>query len=90
MLARNFDARVQPRLDALALASPVRAAADQELRKLAGADMTQVTAMPPAQQHLMRGFVEDGFLFAFRLIMIGAAVPALAAAGFGFAIRRVT
>ena len=87
VLARSFDARVQPRLDTLALSSTARAETDRELRKLAGADMTQVTAIPPPEQRLVRAFVEDGFVFAFRLIMISAAGLALAAAGFGFAIR---
>jgi hypothetical protein len=88
VLARTFDARVQPRLDRLALSSPARQGIDRELRKLAGADVTQVPSIPPPEQRAVRTMIEDGFVFAFRLVMISSACLALAAAGFGSAIRR--
>jgi hypothetical protein len=87
VLARTFDARVRPRLDRLALGSPAREEIDRELRKLAGADVTQVSSLPPSQRPAVRTIIADGFIFAFRLVMIGAAGLALAAAGFGWAIR---
>ena len=39
------------------------------------------------EQRVVRAIVDDGFVFAFRLVMIGAAGLALAAAAFGSAIR---
>jgi len=85
---RAFDARVRPRLDGLALSSPARERIDRELRKIAGADMTQVLSIAPSEQRVVRSIVDEGFVFAFRLVMIGAAGMALAAAGFGNAIRQ--
>jgi EmrB/QacA subfamily drug resistance transporter len=87
VLARTFDARVRPRLDRVALAPPAREAIDRELRKLAGADVAQVSSIPPPERRVVRAIVEDGFVSAFRLVMIGSAGLALAAAGFGWAIR---
>jgi predicted MFS family arabinose efflux permease len=87
VLARTFDARVRTRLDPLALSSPAREEIDRELPKIAGADVGQVSSIPPAERRVVRAIIEDGFVFAFRLVMIGAAGLALAAAGFGNAIR---
>ena len=87
VLARTFDARVRPRLDRLALSSPAREGLDRELRKIAGADVTQVASIPPPEQRVIRTTIEDGFVFAFRLVLISSACLALAAAGCGSAIR---
>jgi hypothetical protein len=86
VLARAFDARTRPRLDRLSLSSPAREQLDRELRKIAGADLTQVPSMPPTEQRAVRAIVEDGFVTAFRLVTIASAGLALAAAGFGAAI----
>jgi EmrB/QacA subfamily drug resistance transporter len=88
VLARTFDARVRPPLDRLALASPAREEVDRELPKMAGADVAQVSSIPPPERRVVRAIIDDGFVFAFRLVMIGAAGLALAAAGFGNAIRQ--
>jgi EmrB/QacA subfamily drug resistance transporter len=88
LLGRTFDARVRPRLDSLALSSNAREQIDRELRKVAGADMTQVSSLTTSEQRVVRGMVDDGFVFAFRLVMIAAAGMALAAAAFGSAIRH--
>jgi hypothetical protein len=86
LVGRAFDARVRPRLDRLALSSTAREAVDRELRKIAGADMTRVSSITPSQQRVIRIIVDDGFVFAFRLVMIGVAGMALAAAAVGSAI----
>jgi EmrB/QacA subfamily drug resistance transporter len=86
LVGRAFDARVRPRLDRLALSSTSREAVDRELRKIAGADMTRVSSITPSQQRVIRIIVDDGFVFAFRLVMIGVAGMALAAAAVGSAI----
>ena len=57
---------------------------------MAGADVTRVPSIPPAEQRAVRAIIEEGFVFAFRLVMIGAAGLALAAAGFGNAIRKIS
>src|SRR5258708_40252428 len=87
VLARTFDARVRPRLDRLALSSSAREGIDRELRKIAGADLTQAPSIPPAEQRSVRIVIDEAFVAAFRLVMIAAAGLALAAAGFGNAIR---
>lgn len=50
--------------------------------------MTHVRSITPSQQRVVRTIVDEGFVFAFRLVMIGAAGMALAAAGFRNAIRQ--
>jgi EmrB/QacA subfamily drug resistance transporter len=88
VLGRTFDARLRPRLDQLVLAPPARAAIDRELPKLAGADVTRVPSIAEPQRRAIRAAIDDGFVFAFRLVMFGAAGLALAAAVAGNAIRR--
>jgi EmrB/QacA subfamily drug resistance transporter len=87
ILNRTFDACVRPSLDRLPLASQAREEIDRELRKVAGADLAQVFSLPPSQRPVVRAIVADGFVFAFRLVMVIAAGMALTAAGFGWAIR---
>ena len=88
VLAGTFDARVRPALDRLALSSAARQAVDRELPKMAGADLAQRPSLLPEEQRVVRAIIDDGFVFAFRLVMIGAAALALIAAGFGGAIRE--
>jgi hypothetical protein len=88
LLARTFDARVRPPLDRLALSSPAREGVDRELRKIAGADVTQVSSIPPSERRAVRAIIDEGFVSAFRLVTIGAAGLALAAAALGNAIRH--
>jgi len=87
LLGRTFDARVRSRIDGLDLPSAGRPGIDRELRKIAGADLTHVPALTRGQQGAGREIIDDGFVFAFRLVMIGAAGLAVAAAGVGNAIR---
>ena len=54
---------------------------------MAGADIAQVPSIPPPERRAVRAIVDEGFVFAFRLVMISAAALALAAAVFGNAIR---
>jgi EmrB/QacA subfamily drug resistance transporter len=87
VLGRTFEARVRPRLDQLALSPPAREGIDRELPKMAGADIAKVPSIPPAERRAVRTIIDEGFVFAFRLVIIGAAALALAAAGFGNALR---
>jgi hypothetical protein len=74
LLGRTFEARVRSRIDGLALPSPARHGIDRELRKIAGADLTQVPVVTRGQQGEVREVIDHGFVFAFRLVMIGAGV----------------
>jgi hypothetical protein len=85
VLARTFDARVTPRLDTLGLSQPDRRDLDRELSRMAGADVAALS-IPPAEQRRIRAVVDEGFVSAFRLVMLWAAGLALAAAACGRAI----
>jgi hypothetical protein len=85
-LAAAFDARVRPGLDRLSLSAAARQEVDGELRKIAGADVSNSASLAPSQRRDVRALVENGFVGAFRLVMLSAAGLALLAAGFGFAM----
>jgi hypothetical protein len=86
LLARTFDVRVRPRLEGLGLTRESMADVARELPKMAGADV-QTVAIGPRQRAAVRQAIDDSFVSAFRVVMIGAAALALAAAAFGGAIR---
>jgi EmrB/QacA subfamily drug resistance transporter len=88
VLARTFEAAVRPPLDRLGLSQSARTDVDRELPRMAGADVAQVSSIPPPDRTVVRAIIDEGFVFAFRLVMIGAACLALAAAGVGSAIRQ--
>ncbi len=90
VLARSFDTRVAPPLDRLALSPVARDGVNRELSKIAGAEPSDVRELTPAAQRAVRTIVDDGFVHAFRVVMIAAAALALAAAGFGAAIPRAS
>jgi EmrB/QacA subfamily drug resistance transporter len=84
-LVRSFNARVNPALDQLRLPAAERAVVNRELPKLAGAEID--ATLEPAQRAGTRRAIDDAFVSAFRLVMIGIAVLALAAALAGALIR---
>jgi predicted MFS family arabinose efflux permease len=88
VLARTFDAEVRPRVEYLALAPSAAMDIDRELTKMAGADVSRVSSIPPPERTTVRTIIDQGFVFAFRLVMIGAAGLALAAAVAGRRIRE--
>jgi EmrB/QacA subfamily drug resistance transporter len=88
VLAQTFEAQVRPRLETLALAGSAQSDIDLELANMAGADMSRLPSLSPAQRVLVRTIIDEGFLFAFRVVMICAAGLALAAAAVGSAIHR--
>jgi EmrB/QacA subfamily drug resistance transporter len=85
-LAAAFDARVRPGLDRLSLSAAAREEVGGELRKIAGADLSQAASLAPSQRREVGALVEHGFVSAFRLVMLNAAGLALVAAGFGLAM----
>jgi hypothetical protein len=88
VLAGTFEARVRPALDHLGLSQSARSDVNRELPKMAGADVAQMPSIPPPDRSAVRAIIDQGFGFAFRLVMIAAAGLGLAAAGFGNAIRQ--
>jgi len=88
VLAKSFDARVGSRLDQLALSPSVREQIDGELAKMAGADLSQIPSLSESQRRQAGAIVAEGFVFSFRLVVIGAAGLTLAAASVGNLIRR--
>ena len=88
VLARTFDAEVRPRVEQLALAPSAAIDIQRELTKMAGADVSRLTSIPPPERTIVRTIIDQGFVFAFRLVMIGAAGLALAAAVVGHRIRQ--
>ena len=85
-LVRVFNSRVSPALDQLRLPAAARVAVDRELPKLAGAQID--TPMEPAQRAGTQRVIDEAFVSAFRLVMIGASALALAAAAAGGLIRE--
>jgi hypothetical protein len=85
-LASAFDGRVRPGVDRLSLSAAAREEVDVELGKIAGADLSQAASLTPSQRREVGALVENGFVSAFRLVMLSAAGLALVAAGFGLAM----
>jgi len=50
--------------------------------------VTLVPSIPQSEQRAVRTIIDEGFVSAFRLVMIEAAALALAAAAFGNSIRH--
>ena len=85
-LVRIFNARVGPALDQLRLPATARAAVDRELPKLAGAEID--ASIEPTQRAGTQRAIDEAFVSAFRMVMIGSAALALAAAAAGGLIRE--
>jgi EmrB/QacA subfamily drug resistance transporter len=85
-LARTFDAQARPRLERLALPPAAQRQIEEQLPKMAGADLKSVS-LDPTQRDAAQRAIDEAFVSGFRLVVFGSAVLALAAAGFGAAIR---
>jgi EmrB/QacA subfamily drug resistance transporter len=85
-LARTFDAQARPRLERLALPPAAKRQIEEQLPKMAGADLKSVS-LDPQQRDAAQRAIDEAFVSAFSLVVFGSAVLALAAAGFGAAIR---
>jgi EmrB/QacA subfamily drug resistance transporter len=85
-LVRTFDAQARPRLEQLALPPAAQRQIEEELPKMAGADLKSVT-LNPGQRDAAQRVINDAFVSGFRIVVFGSAILALAAAGFGAAIR---
>jgi EmrB/QacA subfamily drug resistance transporter len=85
VLVRTFDQRVRIALDRLELPQTARGAIDQELPKLAGAEVTP--AIGTQRAAAARRAIDESFRSAFRVVMLSAAGLAIAAALVGAFIR---
>jgi EmrB/QacA subfamily drug resistance transporter len=88
-LVRVFDAQVHSRLDRLSLAAGPRAQIEEQLPKMAGAELKAVT-LDSGQRNDVQRAIDEAFTSGFRMVIFGSAILALAAAGFGAAIRDRT
>jgi hypothetical protein len=85
-LVRAFDSGVQSRLDRLSLAPAVRAQIDEQLPKMAGAELNAVT-LDSRQRDAVQRTINEAFVSGFHMVVLSSAILALVAAGFGAAIR---
>jgi hypothetical protein len=86
-LARAFDADVHSRLDKLSLAPAARSQVDEQLPKMAGADLRAVS-VDASQRTVVKRSIDEAFVSGFRMVVLGSAILALVAAGFGAGIRN--
>jgi hypothetical protein len=86
VLARVFDAQVQPRLERLALPPAAKTQIEAQLPKMAGAELKSVPLDPNLRDAVQRS-IDDAFVAGFRVVVLSSGILALAAAGFGAAIR---
>jgi EmrB/QacA subfamily drug resistance transporter len=86
-LARAFESDVRPRLDHLALPAATRAEIGAQLPKMAGAELKAIPLDDQQRAGAQRA-IDEAFVSGFRMVILGSAVLALAAAGFGAAIRN--
>jgi len=85
VLVRTFDLRVRVSLDRLELPQAARGAIDQELPKLAGAEVTPAIGFQRAAA--VRLAIDESFRSAYRAVMLSAAGLAIVAALVGAFIR---
>lgn len=85
VLTRRFDEKMRPTLAQSWISPEVKARLDEELPKMAGA---QLDSIPLESQHrsVLQGAVSESFLSGFRLVAMESAILALVAAGFGAGI----
>jgi predicted MFS family arabinose efflux permease len=87
LLARTFDARVHSQLERLQLSPGTTAQIDEQLPKMAGAELGAVQ-LGSAQRVAVERAIDDAFVAGFRIVTLASALLALSAAGFGAAIRQ--
>ena len=88
VLTRTFESRMTPALDQLRLPLSTRQTLDRELTKMAGMQVEEVPAIGPSQRAAVRRTIDVSFVAAFRRVLLGAVLLALASSGVGAAIPR--
>jgi EmrB/QacA subfamily drug resistance transporter len=87
LMVHRFDAEIMPRLEQLSLSSAAKKQIVSELPKMAGAQLGSV-AIDAQQRSSVQRSINDAFIAGFRIVVLGAAILALAAAGFGAGINE--
>lgn len=80
ILSQTFDARAVVSLDRLDLSQAARRSVDRELSKMAAANVDSIRSMSQSQRLAVSRVIAEAFVYAFRVVFIGAAAVALAAA----------
>ena len=86
LLANTFNKEVRFRLDRMEVPSAVRVEIDKELPKMAGAELNNLP-VEARQRAAVQRSIDEAFVSGYQVVMLGSAILALAAAGFGAAIR---
>jgi hypothetical protein len=86
LLANRFNTEVRIRLDRIEVPAAVRVEIDKDLPKMAGAELNKVP-VDARQRAAVQRSIDEAFVSGYRVVMLGSAILALAAAGFGAAIR---
>jgi EmrB/QacA subfamily drug resistance transporter len=84
ILAHEFEAHVRPQIDRLALSDEAKAEVERQLPMMAAADLP--STLGGETKKALQEIIDGGFLAGFRMVMMGAAALALAAAGCGAAL----
>ena len=84
ILAREFDAHVRPQIERVALSDDAKAEVERQLPMMAAAELP--STLGEETQKALREAIGAGFLAGFRMVMMGAAALALAAAACGAAL----
>jgi EmrB/QacA subfamily drug resistance transporter len=87
VLVQTFDGRVKTSLDGLPLTTSMRTAIDREIPKMAGADVDAALPDDSSQRTPVREAIARAFVWAFRVVLIGAAIVALMAAMVGASLQ---
>jgi EmrB/QacA subfamily drug resistance transporter len=88
LFARTFEVRVRARVDHIGIPAAVRHQIDTQLPRMADADLDHIEGLPAPARRQTRTIIDEEFVAAFRLVMIGAAVLGLSAAAVGSTIRQ--
>jgi EmrB/QacA subfamily drug resistance transporter len=86
MISGMFNARVANRLDQLSLSVEARSQVEEQLPKLAGAEIATLPSLTPSQKTIVRSAIDLSFTTAFRAALLTAAILAVAAAIVGLKI----
>ena len=88
LFARTFETRVHSRLDPMGLPADAYQQLARELPKMGAIDVVQIQSLGPPARRIVRTIIDEAFVFAFRLVMAGAALLGLTAAAIGFRASR--
>jgi len=86
MISGIFNTRATSEISRLPLSIEARTAVQEQLPKLAGAEISTLPSLTPEQKTEVRAAIDSSFTSAFRAAMIVAALLGVAAAVVGLKI----